>query len=296
MSPARLHRDRAAQAATSPTPIAANVEGGQPAPAPISGHVPSVTHPAAMTPAGTHRLTQAVLASETDPGAMLAVGIDPVTATVRLRLQHDLRRLKEIQSIQLKIAAKREMLPEYRDWIDGMLRIAREEGVAVADEVLPVIMIWSIDTGDWPRALELAAHVLRHRLPLPARYERSAPALIVEEIADVAIREQNAGRTFPLDVLEEVELLTDGDDMHDEIRAKLMKAIGVELMRAADDAAPGSTEQRDAALRALDPLRRAQTLHDRVGAKGSIKRLEKIAVAAPAAPAAPTVPAVPKTD
>jgi hypothetical protein len=213
---------------------------------------------------------------------MLAAGNDPATAQIRLRLQHDLRRLKEIQSIQLKIAAKRQMLPEYRDWIDGMLRIGRDEGVAVADDVLPVIMIWSIDTGDWPRALELAAHVLRHRLPLPARYERTAPALIVEEIADVAIREHNAGRAFPIDVLEEVEALTADDDMHDEIRAKLMKAIGVELMRGVEDTAPGSAEQHAAALRALDPLRRAQMLHDRVGAKGSIKRLEKLTKDTPA--------------
>jgi hypothetical protein len=276
MSPARLHRERLAAAAAAPGPskIVATAGGGQPA-------MP------AMTPALEHRLSTAIAARAGLPDAdvQLAIGVDPAVAQIMLRLTHDLRRLKEISSIELKIEAKRGMLPDYREWCD--LRLAA--GAAVegndlpasgADDVLPTMMIWSIDTGDWPRALELAEHVLRFNVPLPSRYQRGAAPLIAEEVATVALKAQNRGETFPLDVLEAVEVLVDGADMHDEIRAKLMKAIGFELARAADETESGTPEHLDAVRKALVPLMRAQDLHDRVGAKGRIKQMQKALAAA----------------
>lgn len=236
----------------------------------------------AITPAMEHRLTTAIAATagRSDAEVQLAVGVDPAVAQIMLRLTHDLRRLKEIQSIELKIAAKRDMLPDYREWCD--LRLAAgaavEEGELVAsgaDDVLPTMMIWSIDTGDWSRALELAEHVLRFNVPLPARYQRTAPSLIAEEFATVALKAQGRGDVFPLDVLEQVDALTSHADMHDEIRAKLMKAIGFELARVADEQESGSPEQAAAISAALKPLLRAQDLHVRVGAKDRIKRLQR---------------------
>jgi hypothetical protein len=202
-----------------------------------------------------------------------------MAAQVRLRLQHDLRRLKAIASIERKIAAKREMLPEYAAWVDGLVAADKP----LIEDVLPTIMVWRIDTGDIEGALPLAAHVLKHHIPLPARYQRSAPALIVELTADAALKAQQTG-AFPIDILTRVEAMTADDDMHDEIRAKLAKAIGVELQRASD----ASTDPRMAAwiaIIALQTLRRAQDLHDRVGVKGQIQKLEK-ALAPPREPAA----------
>jgi len=212
---------------------------------------------------------------------------DPVAAQIQLRLTHDLRRLKEIKSIKAKILAKVEMLPEYRAWCDGLLTAAHDAGAGVAEEVLPTIMVWCIDTGDWTRALELAAHVLRYDVPLPGRYQRDAASLIAEEIATAALKAQAAGDAFPLEVLEQVELLVADADMHDEIRAKLMKAIGTEYARAADAATgPAILQKLHAGLSAL---RTAQDLHDRSGCRMAIQRLEK-AVAASAASAATSEP------
>ncbi len=277
MSPARLHRERLAAAAAKPglpNTIVASDGGGQPA-------LP------AMTPALEHRLSTAIAANagHSDAEVQLALGVDPAVAQIMLRLTHDLRRLKEISSIEGKVEAKRGMLPDYRDWCD--LRLAA--GAAIdgddlpssgADDVLPTMMIWSIDTADWQRALELARHVLRFSVPLPARYQRGAAPLIAEEVATMALKAQARGDVFPLDVLEAVETLVDGIDMHDEIRAKLMKAIGFELARAADDIESGTPEHLDAVRAALKPLQRAQDLHDRVGAKGRIKQMQKALAAA----------------
>jgi len=204
---------------------------------------------------------------------------DRALAEMKLRLRHDLQRLKEIKSIKLKIAAKREMLPSYRAWCDGLLEAGRmtngNELSGPVDEVLPTIMVWSIDTGDWTHALELAAHVLRFRIPLPSRYERDAPTLIVEQIAEEAIKLQQVGEVFPFEVLEQVEDLTRDADIFDEVRAKLNKAIGAELTRETEAIAPGTPEFIVSAERALAVLREAQKLHDRVGVKDKIKRLER---------------------
>ncbi|BCA60251.1 hypothetical protein HMP06_3020 [Sphingomonas sp. HMP6] len=213
------------------------------------------------------------LATSLDDNASPA---DRAQATINMRLTHDLRRLKEIQSIQLKIAAKREMLPEYRSWIEGLLDAAEETGQGVQDEVLPTIMVWLIDVGDFHDAMPLIEYVLRYDITLPTRYARSAPALIVEEIATAALKSQLANEAFDFEILERIEELTEACDMHDEIRAKLQKAIGFELAERAEALDKADPALPAAAARALVPLRRAQQLHDRVGAKDKIKRLEKL--------------------
>lgn len=281
MSPAQRHRERLAAIAAGHDPAIATPTdlGGQTAPA--------VPH---LTPARAHQLAQAMAANAADPEVQ-GRPIDPAAAQILLRLRHDLRRLKAIQSIERKGDAKREMLPEYRAWCDEMLSLGRatppgkQLGSSGADDVLPTIMIWSIDTGDWARAIELAEHVIRFDIPLPTRYQRQAAPLIAEEFAEAALKVQARGEAFPVDVLEEVELLTAEADMHDEIRAKLMKAIGTEYARKAE-AALDTPAFAEAAGRALMPLKRAQDLHGRVGVKVTIQRLEKAqAKAAQADPA-----------
>ena len=229
----------------------------------------------------------------TVPTTTINSAADRAARQVELRLQHDLRRLKEIKARDAKIAAKRQMLPEYRDWCDGELQAGRmtkgnELGTSLAAEALPTMMVWSIDIGDWSRALELAAHILRFGLPMPARYNRDAATVLLEEVADAALKIQAKGEAFPIGVLQDVEELTAGVDMHDEPRAKLVKALGTEMLRSIDAIEPGTEQHIATASLALCTLQRAHELHDRVGVKDKIKRLEKILKPAtePAAPAA----------
>lgn len=211
---------------------------------------------------------------------VLAPAVDTAAAQVAMRLQHDLRRLKEIQSIERKIDAKREMLPEYVPWIKGLLAADNANAGDLSAEVLPTMMVWCIDTGDFDDALVLAEFVLRHHVPLPHRYQRAAPALIAEEIANAALKAQLAEQPFDLAVLHRIEELTTDADMHDEIRAKLFKAIGFEMVREMDAMGEQPAPlMHAAALAALEPLKRAQALHERCGVKDRIKRLEKIVAA-----------------
>jgi len=179
------------------------------------------------------------------------------------KLATDRRRLKQLQSVERKVAVKREVLPEYADYVAGAL----EGGRGAQDDVLVTVMVWRIDVGDYDGALAIAVYALQHRLTLPDQYERTLGTVIAEEIAEAALIAIRAeGGKFDVDQLLQVATLTEASDMPDQVRAKLHKAIGYALQ---DDPAA-----------ALPYLRRAVELDDRVGAKKDIERLEKALKAA----------------
>ena len=192
-----------------------------------------------MTPAQRHRArmhARTGAASTAVPGGARTRAAATEYELQKARLGVDLRRLKEIQSLESKIALKRELLPDYADWVAGAL----ESDTGTDDVILTHIMIWRIDTGDYAGALPLAEYVLRHQLPLPERFDRTPATLIVEEIADAALKLFGQGETADLsafldgEVLEEVDRLATDQDMPDQVRAKLEKAQGLAALRAAE--------------------------------------------------------------
>ena len=200
---------------------------------------------------------------------------------MRARLGVDLKRLKEIQSVEKKIELKRELLPAYADWIAGVLEAAAEGMEGVQDDILVQVMIWRIDVGDFEGALPLAEYVLRWNLDLPPRFERTAGCLIAEEIAANALTQlaQDDDAEVDLEMLMRVEALTADEDMPDQARAKIFKAIGFVLMRRGeklDNDADGPAGGKRAAFGyALTALRRALALHDACGVKKPIQQLER---------------------
>jgi hypothetical protein len=188
--------------------------------------------------------------------------IDPRATAYELilaKLNSDKRRLKQVQSLERKIDVKSEILPDYEAWVSGVL--AGDKGGQ--DDVVTTVMVWRIDVGDYAGAFPLAAYVLRHGLTLPDNYVRTPTTLIAEEIADAALREFSAGRSFDLAVLTQTDELTAGHDMPDEVRAKLTKAIGL------------AQEAEGLYDVARVTLTRALTLHDKVGVKKDIERVQR---------------------
>lgn len=202
------------------------------------------------------------------------------------RLGGDLRRLREVQSIEKKIELKRELLPAYDAWVQGVLDAAAVEGGrGVQDEIVSQIMIWRIDVGDYSGALPLIEYVLRWSLALPERFNRTAATMIAEEIADAALKALGAGggkdggEDFDLELLLKIDELTAAADMHDQVRAKLRKAEGLALARLAatiETGSDGPAGGRRAAIEgALTRLRDALRLNAKVGVKKEIERLER---------------------
>lgn len=193
-------------------------------------------------------------------------------------LVRDLSRLKSIQSVERKVALKGELLAQYAPWVEGVLEAGRETGRGVQDDVLVHALIWRLDVGDFAGALPCAEYVLAHHLRLPERFQRTPSTLIAELFADGALEALKAGRPAPFtELLRLFEFLAERD-MPDEVRARLHKALGLELARQAET--PEAADRHAAGARGLQhaavaELKRALALNERVGVKADIQRLER---------------------
>ena len=176
-----------------------------------------------------------------------------------MQLAEHRRRLKAIQSIERKIEVKRTLLPDYVAYIDGVL----EGDSGRQDDVLMTIMIWRIDTGDIEGALQIADYAIRHDLQTPDRYERSTACLIAEEAADTSIKAIESQNPVNPELTARVITLTQDEDMFDQVRAKLLKAHGLGLLKAGNLAD------------CVDYLKRALELDEKCGVKKIIEQTER---------------------
>ncbi|MCJ1959661.1 phage terminase small subunit [Novosphingobium mangrovi (ex Hu et al. 2023)] len=189
----------------------------------------------------------------------------------------DLASLREIQSTERKIDAKRAMIEKYRVWADSAATAWLAGDVpSTQDEIVATMAVWAIDIQDWPFAMKLARTLLGGHLALPERYKRTPATLIAEEVAEAAIANVE---DVPLDVLQEVEDLVAGEDIFDQVRAKLEKALGLAFAHCADtfDAtAPSATAGGQGGLltASIGHFTRAIELHDSCGAKTLLRTAE----------------------
>ena len=104
------------------------------------------------------------------------------------------RQLQGIQSLEARQAKKAELMQEWHGYIDGVL--AADAGVP--DPIISQMLPWLFDVGDIDRALTVGDYLLRHDLPAPESFARSAPALYAELAAEawlVSIRAPSSGAT-----------------------------------------------------------------------------------------------------
>lgn len=195
-------------------------------------------------------------------------------AALRVLLHDNLRTLSDIASHEARVPVKVKMARAFAPWIEGVLA---SEGQAAQDEVLVTNLVWAIDYRDFDYALRLAAHAIRHGLAMPEKFTRTPACYLAEEVATIANAEFDA---VSLDHLLAVSALVEGHDMHDAVRAKLLKAIGRRYAQRAanfDPAADNAPAGGKAAYveTALENLRRALQLDSNVGVKKDIERLER---------------------
>jgi len=213
-----------------------------------------------LSPAQAHlmRVEAARATANAAPGAVVDASTSRAHSLMRAKLDTDRRRLHQVQSVERKIAIKREIISDYDAYVSGVLA----SGQGVQDDVMGYILTWRIDVGDYAGALDVARYVLDHNLSLPDRFERTPATLVAEEPAVQALKAYDAGKAFDVSVLQTILTLTASRDMPDQVRAKLNFAIGRHLAAEAPQSA-------------LEHLRRAVELHDKVGAKKDIEQLER---------------------
>lgn len=185
------------------------------------------------------------------------------------QLLQDRLRLKAIQSNEGKAALKLQLLPEYIPYVEGVL----QAGNGAQDDVMTTVMIWRIDVEDYRGALDIADYVLKHKLIMPDRFERTTGCLVAEEIATAALKAQKANGSFDLAILHRTVELTEEEDMPDQARAKLFLATGRATLNGITAEEPGQPGQIQAGI---DLLKRAIELHDGCGGKKDLDGAERL--------------------
>lgn len=223
----------------------------------------------ASSPAKRH--LQRVLAEH---AAVAAAGSSLMAGTtiyqqMQLQLANDRARLKQIQSGEGKAKLKAVLLPEYSDYVDGVL--AADQGGP--DDVVATVMLWNIDAGDFDRGLDIAAYVLAHRIPMPDQFSRTTGCLVAEEVAVAALNAQKTGGEFDQGVLDRAVALTEGHDMPDQVRAKLLLARARGLLQTDSEQLPLTAEAVDLAV---TDLVRAIQLHDSCGGKKDLEGAQRL--------------------
>ena len=180
--------------------------------------------------------------------------------------------LKPIQSIASKCKKKAEFLPLYTPYIEGVI----ESGNGQSDIVLTMIMLWSIDAGNYDTALNIAAYAIKHHLSMPDAHKRTTACVIAEEIADAALKAEPLHPVSLQQLETAYELLRD-TDLPDQVKARLEKSIGM------------AYQDHEQPTLALEHFKTALSLDDRSGVKALIKTLDKqLKEAAEKTPGTPT--------
>lgn len=218
-----------------------------------------------LTPAQQHwQRVMAARRGESDDGLSIA----DLTAYENMlhRLRADQSQLSHIQGNDRKAKYKLAALPNYHGWIDGVL--ASQPGMA--DEVFTTVMIWQIDVGHYAVALQMAEYALKHSLPLPDNYNRTLASVLIDEICDWTLTVMASGKEdepkASLDVLLELERITEPHDMPNAVRSKLYKTLGQTLKTA---------EATELQAQALDYLQRAILTDKDAGVKKDIEFLQR---------------------
>lgn len=177
--------------------------------------------------------------------------------SMELKFFNDYEQLSNIQSISHKKELKAEFLPFYIPWIEGTIA----EGVGTQDDMLVKLMVWCLDTHEFKVATDIAEYALLNDFVMPEPFTRDVATVFVEQLSDEMLKEVE-------DVAVHTELIqraidsTTGQDMPDQVRAKLYRVLGDSLK----DAKPNE---------AINAYEKAIKLDDKVGCKKDLEQLRK---------------------
>lgn len=204
--------------------------------------------------------------------------------------------LSGIQSRQEREAHKARVMPEIEPYLQGAL--AADAGQP--DPVLTYCTVWALDAGLWRLALDLGRYAVRHGLPMPDEFQRNAPTLLADLMADAALIGRIPAADAPA-LLEQTLNIIEGANMPDQARAKTHKAIAYGLAGKTTLAGqPGDWASLSAATLelALHHLIAAEKLDPNCGVKKDIAMTRKLLgqkEPAPAPDAEADTPPAPRT-
>ncbi len=180
------------------------------------------------------------------------------TANIELRLFNHMSQLKDTKSTQEKITKKKEWLPEYFGYIDGCLAVSP----SAQNTTLVTLMVWAVDAGEYELAVRIAEFAILNDMVMPEGHIRGIAEFVTEQCAidfcddlDLAIAHA--------ELIKKIIELSVGEQMVDQARAKIYRALGDALK----DAQP---------IEAQNAYKNALRLDSKVGCKKDRTALEKL--------------------
>lgn len=181
------------------------------------------------------------------------------------------QQLRNTQSMEARAEMKAKLLPEYGAYLDGLV----ESGASAQDNVLVTLMLWNFDCAHIGRALTLARVAMDNNMAMPEQHRRNLATVVAEETADLLLAGKGAETPDEaLGLIDKADELTQGRDMPDPVRAKLLKAKG-RALRAVEFEEGQAAEAIARDEMALAVMKRAVALDKNVGVKKDIEQLER---------------------
>ena len=150
------------------------------------------------------------------------------TGNFELRMHSDLQRLKALQAVHGpngKVELKQQLFPNYTAYIDGTLAVASP----IQNDVLMHLMVWALDINQYDYALRIAEYALLNGLVMPDPYSRDVSNVFAEDLAEALLKDDSISDHADL-IGKAIDLLR-GQDLVDQVRAKLFKAQGHALVK-----------------------------------------------------------------
>lgn len=211
-------------------------------------------------------------AASVDPSATEAEGQRTVYERMLLLLDTHQQQLRNTQSMEARAEMKAKLLPEYSAYLAGLV----EAGASQQDNVLVTLMLWHFDCAQIGTALSLAEVALASKMAMPEQHRRNLATVVVEETADLLLASKGADTPDEaLGYIDQADTLTQGADMPDAVRAKLLKAKG-RALRAAEFVEGQEAEAIARDEQALVVMKRALDLDKNAGVKKDIEQLERL--------------------
>lgn len=143
------------------------------------------------------------------------------------QLHADKAILKNIKSHQDKQQAKADLLPQYAEWLQGVLTSG---AIAESDQITPTLLVWQLDCGLLNETMPLAQIAMNSKAESPDEFQRSLPEIIVEQYAEqISAGAEITPENINILMGWATEKSENGQHVHnlpDLIRAKMLKAAG----------------------------------------------------------------------
>ena len=179
-------------------------------------------------------------------------------AATILAFEADLNRMSHIRSRQRRNQFKRDLIPRYQPWVDELKK--SEDVSAKRQRVFVWLLLWRVDAGDWSGALSMLPFAFAHGMQAPEDFSRTLAEAVTEQIIEGVVNQKQEAEQIGL--LNDLQRMIAGEDITDQISAKLYKCLGVAYLISEP-------------LKALSLFEQAIKLNPRVGVRRLIDKLNR---------------------